>query len=231
MGGPIPLDEVRSTNEEEAEKLVMPPVMLNLGNLYANRRKAEKRKGLKWGGSVAPIPPSIGAEEGRKRLAEHGLPKNATITISNIVATVDIKCRIHLHHAALHLPNVIYKASGSVLASEKGSKRKTTGSSAVSVELRQPKATLRIFQTGQVVCMGATSVANANLACRKLIRMLHKIGAKEARWPKAGEKGAFRVQNVVGCLKIPDVRIRLELLHANAAVSLSQFMNLKPFQQ
>jgi TATA-box binding protein (TBP) (component of TFIID and TFIIIB) len=218
MGRPIPLEEVKSTSEEE--ELVMPSVSLNLSSLYANRKKAERRKAMKWSGSKASLSPSIGVVEGRKRLAEYGLPANATITISNIVATVDIKCRIHLVHVALHLPNVIYKASGSVPVGQGSTKRKSTGSSAVSVELRQPKATLRIFQTGQVVCLGANSVANARLACRKLIRMLHRIGANGAKWPKASEEGAFQVQNVVGCLRVPDTQIRLELLHANSAASL-----------
>lgn len=112
--------------------------------------------------------------------------------VSNIVAGANFNCRFDLRHVALCARNTHYNA-----------KRFP----ACIIRMRSPAATATIFESGRVQILGTKSVADARLACRKVGRMLQKLGYQP-------RMEGFAVHNVVANA---DTRmlIRLEGLAAD----------------
>ena len=107
--------------------------------------------------------------------------------IQNVVATVDLQCRLDLNIIAEHARNVEYN-------------RKKFH--AVIMRIRDPKTTTLIFASGKMVITGAKSAEHARLAARKHARAIQKVGFQ------TGFKD-FKVQNFVGSCSV-GFYIRLE---------------------
>ncbi|KAK4701074.1 transcription initiation factor TFIID TATA-box-binding protein, partial [Phenoliferia sp. Uapishka_3] len=122
-------------------------------------------------------------------------------TLQNIVATVNLDCRLDLKTIALHARNAEYNPKRFA---------------AVIMRIREPKTTALVFASGKVVVTGAKSEDDSRLASRKYARIIQKLGF-EAKFLD------FKIQNIVGScdVKFP---IRLEGL----AYSHGHFSSYEP---
>jgi len=122
-------------------------------------------------------------------------------TLQNIVATVNLDCRLDLKTIALHARNAEYNPKRFA---------------AVIMRIRDPKTTALIFASGKMVVTGAKSEDDSRLASRKYARIVQKLGF-DAKFAE------FKIQNIVGScdVKFP---IRLEGL----AYSHGQFSSYEP---
>ncbi|GAA5834014.1 hypothetical protein JCM3766R1_002494 [Sporobolomyces carnicolor] len=122
-------------------------------------------------------------------------------TLQNIVATVNLECKLDLKTIALHARNAEYSPKRFA---------------AVIMRIREPKTTALVFASGKVVVTGAKSEDDSRLAARKYTRIIQKLGF-ETKFTD------FKVQNIVGScdVKFP---IRLEGL----AFSHGHFSSYEP---
>ncbi|WVQ94680.1 TATA-box-binding protein [Kwoniella sp. CBS 9459] len=122
-------------------------------------------------------------------------------TLQNIVATVNLECRLDLKTIALHARNAEYNPKRFA---------------AVVMRIRDPKTTALIFASGKMVVTGAKSEDDSRLASRKYARIIQKLGF-DAKFAE------FKIQNIVGScdVKFP---IRLEGL----AFSHGAFSSYEP---
>ncbi|CEP63059.1 TATA-binding protein LALA0_S07e01486g [Lachancea lanzarotensis] len=122
-------------------------------------------------------------------------------TLQNIVATVNLDCRLDLKTVALHARNAEYNPKRFA---------------AVIMRIREPKTTALIFASGKMVVIGAKSEDDSKLASRKYARIIQKIGF-------SAKFTDFKIQNIVGScdVKFP---IRLEGL----AFSHGTFSSYEP---
>ncbi|KDQ49859.1 hypothetical protein JAAARDRAFT_63486 [Jaapia argillacea MUCL 33604] len=102
--------------------------------------------------------------------------EGTALTLQNIVATVNLDCRLDLKTIALHARNAEYN-----------SKRLA----AVIMRIRGPKTTALIFASGKMVVTGAKSKDDSRLASRKYARIIQKLGF-DAKFSE------FKIQNIVG---------------------------------
>ncbi|KAK2952130.1 putative TATA-box-binding protein [Blattamonas nauphoetae] len=118
-------------------------------------------------------------------------PSGIVPTIQNVIATCFLGTQINLRSVAHNVRNAEYNP------------RRFPS---VVVRLRQPKATLQVFENGKVVCCGAKSEDIAKQSCRRLTKILFKTGVN-VTFQK------FQIHNMVGNadVKFP---IRLEALAA-----------------
>ncbi|KAG7193300.1 TATA-box-binding protein [Scheffersomyces spartinae] len=122
-------------------------------------------------------------------------------TLQNIVATVNLDCRLDLKTIALHARNAEYNPKRFA---------------AVIMRIRDPKTTALIFASGKMVVTGAKLEDDSKLASRKYARIIQKLGFN-AKFTD------FKIQNIVGScdVKFP---IRLEGL----AFSHGNFSSYEP---
>ncbi|KWU46018.1 TBP-domain-containing protein [Rhodotorula sp. JG-1b] len=108
-------------------------------------------------------------------------------TLQNLVATVNLECKLDLKTIALHARNAEYNPKRFA---------------AVIMRIREPKTTALVFASGKVVVTGAKSEDDSRLAARKYARIIQKLGF-ETKFTD------FKIQNIVGScdVKFP---IRLE---------------------
>lgn len=144
-------------------------------------------------GEVA-IPPAVEEED-------DSTTSGIVPTLQNIVATVNLDCRLDLKTIALHARNAEYNPKRFA---------------AVIMRIREPKTTALIFVSGKMVVTGAKSEDDSKLASRKYARIIQKLGFN-AKFTD------FKIQNIVGScdVKFP---IRLEGL----AFSHGPFSSYEP---
>jgi len=107
--------------------------------------------------------------------------------LQNLVATVNLACRLDLKTIALHARNAEYNPKRFA---------------AVIMRIRDPKTTALIFASGKMVVTGAKSEADSKLASRKYARIIQKLGF-DAKFTD------FKIQNIVGSCDV-QFPIRLE---------------------
>lgn len=97
------------------------------------------------------------------KLREKGIniTKNATVTIQNIVASVDLKGKIHLEEAARQLTQSMYEPE------------QFPG---LIYRMRKPKTVILIFSSGKLVCTGAKMESQVYEAVENLHKLLEKKG-------------------------------------------------------
>ncbi|KAG9300248.1 hypothetical protein G9A89_011321 [Geosiphon pyriformis] len=135
--------------------------------------------------------------------------------LQNIVATVNLDCKLDLKTIALHARNAEYNPK--VLPHCYALIAWTTVRfAAVIMRIREPKTTALIFASGKMVVTGAKSEDDSKLASRKYARIIQKLGF-QAKFTD------FKIQNIVGScdVKFP---IRLEGL----AYSHGHFSSYEP---
>jgi len=130
-----------------------------------------------------PPPPPPPSPRGIECIKPHW----PTPIIQNVVATVDLECRLDLNVIAEQARNVEYN-------------RKKFH--AVIMRIRDPKTTTLIFASGKMVITGAKSEAAARLAARKHARAISKCGFRTGF-------SNFKVQNFVGSCSL-GFYVRLE---------------------
>eukprot|EP00775_Hariotina_reticulata_P008966 gene8966-9141_t len=115
-------------------------------------------------------------------------PSGIVPQLQNVVATVDLGCRLELKDIALHARNAEYNPKRFA---------------AVIMRIREPKTTALIFASGKMVCTGAKSEAESRLAAKKYCRIVQRTGFDDVKLKE------FKIQNIVGScdVKFP---IRLE---------------------
>ncbi|GAA5885764.1 hypothetical protein JCM16303_006054 [Sporobolomyces ruberrimus] len=159
------------------------------------------------GGEAAATPASTADDKGKGVAAdkdkEEIIPgvQGIVPTLQNIVATVNLECKLDLKTIALHARNAEYSPKRFA---------------AVIMRIREPKTTALVFASGKVVVTGAKSEDDSRLAARKYARIIQKLGF-ETKFTD------FKIQNIVGScdVKFP---IRLEGL----AFSHGHFSSYEP---
>lgn len=128
-------------------------------------------------------------------------PSGIVPTLQNVVATVNLGCKLDLKEIALHARNAEYNPKRFA---------------AVIMRIREPKTTALIFASGKMVVTGAKSEDDSRMAARRYAKIVQKLG-----FPASFKD--FKIQNMVGSC---DVRfpIRLEGL----AFSQSMFSSYEP---
>lgn len=151
-----------------------------------DKQRANIQQGgqVKSGNGVTPATPA--ATPGATGAAQGGV-SGIVPTLQNIVATVNLDCRLDLKTIALHARNAEYNPKRFA---------------AVIMRIREPKTTALIFASGKMVVTGAKSEDDSKLASRKYARIIQKLGFN-AKFTD------FKIQNIVGScdIKFP---IRLE---------------------
>ncbi|KAF8158719.1 TBP-domain-containing protein [Pholiota molesta] len=112
-------------------------------------------------------------------------------TLQNIVATVNLDCRLDLKTIALHARNAEYNPK-------------------LSYAYRDPKTTALIFASGKMVVTGAKSEDDSRLASRKYARIVQKLGfdAKfsefkiQKSWGLAYSHGQFSSYEPEVCISV-----------------------------
>eukprot|EP00201_Polytomella_parva_P024397 CAMPEP_0175038912 /NCGR_PEP_ID=MMETSP0052_2-20121109/186_1 /TAXON_ID=51329 ORGANISM="Polytomella parva, Strain SAG 63-3" /NCGR_SAMPLE_ID=MMETSP0052_2 /ASSEMBLY_ACC=CAM_ASM_000194 /LENGTH=202 /DNA_ID=CAMNT_0016300495 /DNA_START=117 /DNA_END=725 /DNA_ORIENTATION=+ len=122
--------------------------------------------------------------------------------IQNVVATVTLGCKLDLRKIAASAKNAEYNPKRFA---------------AVIIRLKDPKTTALVFASGKMVCTGARSEEDAQLAAKKYAKMIQKTG-----YPDAVFKD-FQVQNIVASCGV-QFPIRLE----GIAFSHSLFATYEP---
>ncbi|KAI9670814.1 MAG: TATA-box-binding protein [Trizodia sp. TS-e1964] len=153
-----------------------PPFSETDGNKQMNGNTSNHKNG-ETGNGVTPATPA----------ATPGAASGIVPTLQNIVATVNLDCRLDLKTIALHARNAEYNPKRFA---------------AVIMRIREPKTTALIFASGKMVVTGAKSEDDSKLASRKYARIIQKLGFN-AKFTD------FKIQNIVGScdIKFP---IRLE---------------------
>lgn len=116
-------------------------------------------------------------------------------TLQNVVATVNLNCKLDLKSIALRAKNAEYNPKRFA---------------AVIMRIRDPKTTALIFASGKMVITGAKSEDFSKLAAQKYARIIHKLGFNT-------RFADFKVQNIVSSCDTK-FNIRLEGLafaHSN----------------
>lgn len=124
-----------------------------------------------------------------------------TPTLQNVVATVNLKCRLELKEIALRARNAEYNPKRFA---------------AVIMRIRQPKTTALIFASGKMVITGAKSETDSSVAAKKYARIVQKLGFNT-------QFTDFRIQNIVSSCDTK-LNIRLEGL----AYAHSNFCSYEP---
>ncbi|XP_020523724.1 TATA-box-binding protein 1 [Amborella trichopoda] len=125
-----------------------------------------------------------------EQLVDHSWrPLGLEPTIQNVVALLNLDCKLDLKAIALRARNAEYNSKHFA---------------ACIMRIREPKTTALIFASGKMVCTGAKSEGDSKVAARKFTRILQKMG-----FPVHFKD--FKIQNIVGScdVKFP---IKLERL-------------------
>jgi len=135
------------------------------------------------GNSSAPLATPAATPDQHASASASGIsPK-----LQNLVATVNLACRLDLKTIALHARNAEYNPKRFA---------------AVIMRIRDPKTTALIFASGKMVVTGAKSESDSKLASRKYARIIQKLGF-DAKFTD------FKIQNIVGSCDV-QFPIRLE---------------------
>lgn len=112
--------------------------------------------------------------------------------LQNIVATVNLCCRLDLRRIALMARNAEYNPRRFA---------------AVIMRIREPRTTALLFNSGKVVCTGAKSEFHSRVAARKFARITQKLGFD-------AQFSDFKIQNIVASADVGFL-IKLEALALN----------------
>lgn len=115
--------------------------------------------------------------------------------IQNVVATVNLNCKLDLRSIALHARNAEYNPKRFA---------------AVIMRIRDPKTTALIFASGKMVVTGAKSEKASKIASQRYCKIISKLGFN-------AQFTEFKIQNIVSscdlkfCIKLEG----LAFSHAN----------------
>jgi transcription initiation factor TFIID TATA-box-binding protein len=96
-------------------------------------------------------------------------------TLQNVVATVNLNCKLDLKNIALRARNAEYNPKRFA---------------AVIMRIREPKTTALIFASGKMVITGAKSEKSSRMAAQRYAKIIHKLGFNATF-------DDFKIQNIV----------------------------------
>lgn len=198
-------EESRLKEFQEANKIVFDPSTRQVWDTQNNNNNNNNNNTALTDGITSQqqgMEAKIKASEDQHQDDEDDAATSGIVpTLQNIVATVNLGCRLDLKTVALHARNAEYNPKRFA---------------AVIMRIREPKTTALIFASGKMVVTGAKSEDDSKLASRKYARIIQKIGF-------AAKFTDFKIQNIVGScdVKFP---IRLEGL----AFSHGTFSSYEP---
>lgn len=96
-------------------------------------------------------------------------------TLQNVVATVNLNCKLDLKNIALRARNAEYNPKRFA---------------AVIMRIREPKTTALIFASGKIVITGAKSEKQSRMAAQRYAKIINKLGFN-------ANFGDFKIQNIV----------------------------------
>ncbi|KAF9764239.1 TATA-box-binding protein [Nosema granulosis] len=96
-------------------------------------------------------------------------------TLQNVVATVNLNCKLDLKNIALRARNAEYNPKRFA---------------AVIMRIREPKTTALIFASGKIVITGAKSEKQSKMAAQRYAKIINKLGFN-------ANFGDFKIQNIV----------------------------------
>ncbi|XP_077301376.1 TATA-box-binding protein-like [Arctopsyche grandis] len=106
--------------------------------------------------------------------------------LQNVVATVNLNCKLDLRSIALHARNAEYNPKRFA---------------AVIMRIRDPKTTALIFASGKMVVTGAKSEKSSKIASQRYAKIINKLGFN-------AQFTDFKIQNIVSscdlkfCIKL-----------------------------
>lgn len=106
--------------------------------------------------------------------------------ITNVVATVDLGCRLDL--AVLHHKSI---------NSEYSKDRHNKAFPCVTIAMKEPKATVQVFASGKMNCTGAKSEGDAKLAAKKMHVLVKRMGFQVTK-----KLQAFTITNITASCKL-----------------------------
>ncbi|KAF7203660.1 TATA-box-binding protein [Nothobranchius furzeri] len=124
-------------------------------------------------------------------------PVDFCVHIQSVTSRVNLVCELDLKHICNNTWNAEYS------------------SQVLTLQLRRPRATARIFRNGKLICMGAQSVEDSHLAARRFARIVQKHGFN-VRFHN------FRISNMVATSSF--FPVSLDQLH-NAHREHSRFLH------
>ena len=125
------------------------------------------------------------------------------ITITNIVSTVNLGFKLNLDFIDLFLKNVNYK---------KGSKKLT-------MKIKEPKATAIIYDTGKLICTGATSEEDSRKAAKIFAKIIKAHGHNV-------QFNDYKIENISATIDLK-FEICLKQLIFNFTPSITYQLNIK----
>ncbi|KAK2460623.1 hypothetical protein APHAL10511_007093 [Amanita phalloides] len=196
LPGPSPLSQSHPQSQPQSQPPSQPPLPKASPTPANGTATAGPSNSSSASAPVPSTPVPLTLEQQHITAVEGIVP-----TLQNIVATVNLDCRLDLKTIALHARNAEYNPKRFA---------------AVIMRIRDPKTTALIFASGKMVVTGAKSEDDSRLASRKYARIVQKLGF-DAKFSE------FKIQNIVGScdVKFP---IRLEGL----AYSHGQFSSYEP---
>lgn len=89
--------------------------------------------------------------------------KNIEYAIVNLVASGGLNANLDLYNLAMSIPNIEYEPEqfpGAIL------------------KLKEPKVSMLLFKNGKIICSGASSTSQIDVAIKKANKMIHEIQPK-----------------------------------------------------
>ncbi|XP_034534200.1 TATA-box-binding protein-like isoform X3 [Notolabrus celidotus] len=121
----------------------------------------------------------------------HSVLQNADTQLNpkiiNVCSTVNLGCRLDLHHIATNTWNVKYDTKRLV---------------GLSMKIRNPRSTGTFSASGKLVCLGADSVEKSRIAARKFARIVQRLG-----YPV--RLTDFKVHNLTASCKVFPINLEL----------------------
>lgn len=121
--------------------------------------------------------------------------------LQNVVATVNLNCKLDLRSIALHARNAEYNPKRFA---------------AVIMRIRDPKTTALIFASGKMVVTGAKSEKASKIASQRYAKIINKLGFN-------AQFTEFKIQNIVSSC---DLRFCIKL--EGLAYAHSNFCSYEP---
>eukprot|EP01120_Amphizonella_sp_Union-15-10_P004771 TRINITY_DN1548_c0_g2_i1.p1 TRINITY_DN1548_c0_g2~~TRINITY_DN1548_c0_g2_i1.p1 ORF type:complete len:250 (+),score=53.47 TRINITY_DN1548_c0_g2_i1:103-852(+) len=142
---------------------------------------------------------SIGFRDSRNEVRRH--PSGIEPIQQNIVATVNLGVNLDLKQLSIRARNAEYNPKRFA---------------AVIMRIREPQTTALIFSSGKMVCTGAKTEEQCQVAVRKFVGILQKLGTRATY-------SGIQIQNIVSSCDV-QFAIRLEAL----ALDHRQFCSYEP---
>ncbi|KAL6120413.1 hypothetical protein NUSPORA_02862 [Nucleospora cyclopteri] len=154
-----------------------------------NSERREKTNGMLKESSETEVPSHRPTNYLKSSYQYNNSANEIVPVLQNVVATVNLKCKLDLKAIALHARNAEYNPKRFA---------------AVIMRIRDPKTTALIFASGKMVVTGAKSEVASRMASQRYSKIIQKLGFN-------CEFSDFKIQNIVSscdlkfCIKLENL--------------------------